>query len=88
MLAVIENVCYSNLVCVCRTASFCTLCGRRDACALEILVCCSFVESGVHALRVRTQYMWVSCVSDSKEEDHQLMITDTGETSSNRKTQQ
>ena len=51
LLAVIEDVCFSNLVCVYRMASLYTPCKRRSACALGILVCCLFIESGVHALR-------------------------------------
>ena len=42
-------------MCVRRTASWRAACGRRSACATEILVCYSFVESRVHALRLRSQ---------------------------------
>ena len=56
----VHSICCSNLVYLCRMVSLCTTCERRSACALEGLVCCLFVESGVHALRLRSQNMFCS----------------------------
>ena len=56
----VRSIFCSNLVCMCLMVSLYVACGCHGAHALEILVCCLFVESGAHALRLISQNMLCS----------------------------